>query len=160
VRDRSRALLHRLFRIGVVFKGIDGVLELAGGVLFAAMSPHRVHAVVRALTQHELSEDPHDVVAHAALRLSGHLSTHTRWFGAVYLVAHGVIKLALVVGLWLGRHWVYPTAVGIFGLFLLYQLYRYALNGSLFLLVLSGLDVVVIGLTWMEFQRVRRGGAE
>ncbi len=153
--DDRGSWLHRFFLIGVAFKGIDGVLELAGGVLFAVVTPERLHAVVRTLTQHELGEDPGDIVANAAMRFSRHLSAHTHVFGAIYLVSHGVIKLALVAGLLAGKRWVHLAAIGIFAVFLAYQAYRYSLNGSVPLLVLSGLDIGVIVLTWLDYRRLR-----
>jgi uncharacterized membrane protein len=34
-----KTLLHRLFRIGIAFKGLDGLTELVGGFLFVFFSP-------------------------------------------------------------------------------------------------------------------------
>ena len=67
---RSRDLLDRTFEIGILLKGLDGVLELIGGALLLAVSPTTINRIIGALTQHELSEDPHDVIAVHLLRLS------------------------------------------------------------------------------------------
>ena len=56
-------IVRVLFHIGVISKGIDGALEIVGGALLFFVSPARVHHIVRILTQHELSEDAHDLVA-------------------------------------------------------------------------------------------------
>ena len=45
-------LLDRIFDISVTLKGIDGLLELVGGVLLLVLSPVRLNAIVRFLTQH------------------------------------------------------------------------------------------------------------
>jgi hypothetical protein len=50
--------LDRTFKVGLVLKGLDGVLEVAGGILLLFLSPHAIEHLVRALTAHELSEDP------------------------------------------------------------------------------------------------------
>ena len=61
--NRRERIVHLLFNISVIAKGIDGVLEIVGGVLLFLISPTRLHHVVRILTQHELTENPHDLVA-------------------------------------------------------------------------------------------------
>ena|SRR5690242_8587143 len=146
---------HRAFEVGVGLKGLDGVLEIIGGLLLLAISPTHLSALVRQLTLHELSEDPHDLVAGYLVSLSGGLTAEGQLFGAVYLLAHGITKLALVAALLRRRLWAYPTAIGIFGLFAAYQLYRYTFTHSWYLIVLTLLDAVVIWLTWLEYARVK-----
>jgi uncharacterized membrane protein len=51
--------LDTTFKIGLVLKGLDGILEVAGGILLLFLSPHAIQQLVRTLTAHELSEDPH-----------------------------------------------------------------------------------------------------
>ena len=144
-----------LFRISVVAKGVDGVLEVAGGVLLLFLSPTRIHGMVRLLTQHELSEDPRDVVARYLLHSTTQLEAGVKAFAAAYLLGHGAVKLVLITGLLKEYRLAYPAAIVAFGLFLLYQLYRYSHTMSPELLVLSALDVVVILLTWLEYRRLR-----
>jgi uncharacterized membrane protein len=144
-----------LFDIGVIAKGIDGALEIVGGVLLFFVSPDQLQHILRILTQHELSEDPGDVVASYLVRASQHLSASTKLFGAVYLLWHGVVKVGIVTALLGRQRWAYPAAIVAFLLFLLYQLYRYAHTYAPELLVLSVLDVVVITLTWLEYARLR-----
>ena len=151
---RRGRIVHALFDISVIIKGIDGVLEVVGGALLFVVSPARLHELVRVLTQHELSRDSHDVVATYLLRSSEQLSGSAQTFGAMYLLWHGVVKVALVTGLLLKQRWAYPVAILAFVLFLLYQLYRYNHTRAPELLVLSVIDVVVIVLTWLEYKRL------
>ena len=55
--------LDKTFKIGLVLKGLDGILEVAGGILLLFLSPHAIEHIARTLTAHELSEDPHDFIA-------------------------------------------------------------------------------------------------
>ena len=151
--------IHRLFEIGIVMKGIDGVLEIAGGILLFLVSADRIGAWARILTRAELKEDPDDLVANYILHSSSHLSASAQTFGAVYLLVHGVIKVALVAALFLGLRRAYPTAIAAFGFFLVYQAYHFAQSRSPELLVLSAIDVFVIVLTWLEYARLRDAGA-
>lgn len=152
---RKGRIAHLLFDIGIVSKGLDGALEIFGGVLLFFINPIRIHNIIRALTEHELSEDPRDLVATYLRNSTQHLSGGAQAFAATYLLWHGIVKVALVTALLLKRRWAYPTAILAFLLFLVYQLYRYSHTRAPELLVLSILDVFVIGLTWLEYRRLR-----
>ena len=156
VRTNPREkMVHALFAMSVIMKGVDGALEIVGGALLCLVNPARLSALVRRLTQHELSEDPHDLLAGALLHAVQHLSADTQLFAAVYLVGHGLIKVGLVIALLQQRVWAYPAAIGAFVLFLVYQLSRYTHTSSAWLLVLSVVDVCVIVITWLEYKRLR-----
>ena len=120
-KRRREQIVHLLFDISVITKGIDGVLEIVGGVLLLLISPTQLHHLARILTQHELFEDPHDVVANYLIHSTQGLSAGTKMFGAMYLLTHGIIKLALMAALLKRRLWAYPAAIGIFALFGAYQ---------------------------------------
>jgi len=150
-----RSPVQIAFDIGIFFKGLDGVLEIVGGLLLFVVSPETITGIVTILTQHELSVDPHDIVATQLVRLAHDLSTSTQVFAAVYLLSHGVIKVVLVASLFRQQLWAYPAAIVVFVLFIAYQLYRYALAPSTTMIVLSVLDVIVIVLTWLEYRRLQ-----
>ena len=147
--------IHLFFNLSVIAKGIDGVLEIVGGILLFFVSPDRISAVIRSLTQHELSEDPRDLVATYLLNSTHSLTKGVTMFAAVYLLWHGMVKAGLVAGLLLKRRWAYPAAIVAFMLFVVYQLYRYTHTHSSSLLALSIVDVFVIILTWIEYKRLK-----
>ncbi len=146
---------HLFFRIGIVAKGIDGLLELVGGAVVFFVSPTALRGFVRQLTQHELSEDPHDWVATHLLRAARHFAVSDQTFAGIYLLSHGVLKVVLVWALLTSRLWAYPVAIVVFVAFMAYQMYRYALTHSLLMLALTVLDIFVIALTWLEYRRLR-----
>lgn len=94
----SQSVLHRVFVVGLWAKAIDGVLELVGGVLLLLIPPATLNALVIALTQHELVEDPQDWLAMTLRHAAAQLSVDSRLFGAIYLLAHGLVKLGVVAG--------------------------------------------------------------
>ncbi len=155
IPGRRQRIVHALFDISVIVKGIDGVLEIVGGVLLLVISPAQLDHLARILTQRELSEDPHDRLANYLFHGSAGLSTGAKMFAAMYLLWHGAVKVGLVTALLLKRRWAYPAAIVAFLLFLLYQLFRYSVTAAPELLVLSIVDVVVILLTWLEYRRLR-----
>ena len=96
---RPRGLLDVTFVVGIVAKGLDGIVELVGGLLLLSVTPATIDRFVVNITQHELSEDPNDLVATHLLRLSSGLTGSAVRFAAAYLVLHGVVKVVLVVAL-------------------------------------------------------------
>ena len=42
---KPRDLLDRTFEIGIILKGLDGVLETIGGILLLAVSPSQINAI-------------------------------------------------------------------------------------------------------------------
>ena len=132
-------------------------MELLGGVALLMVTPAFVLQSVQFLTQDEIVEDPHDLVANTLLRLAERLSLARQHFMALYLLIHGVVKIALVWALLKRVLVAYPVAVLVFAAFIAYQLYRYTLTGGLALLALTALDVVVIALVYMEYRALSQG---
>ena len=152
----NEARIHRIFAFSVLLKGAHAVIECLGGVLLFVVSTQTIGAFVNLLTQDELVEDPDDLVAGYLHDWAQGLSIGTQHFYAIYLLSHGVIKLALVVGLLREKLWAYPASLIVLVLFVVYQVYRFALTQSLGLVVLTGLDLVVMVLIWHEYRLLRR----
>jgi uncharacterized membrane protein len=148
-------LLDRAFLVGIVLKGLDGVLEVVGGLLLLVVSPATIDRLTHALTQHELSEDPHDFLATHLIHYTGSLTGSAVRFGAVYLLAHGVVKIVLVAALLRNQLWAYPWMIVFLLAFIGYQLYRLTFAPSIGLAGLTVFDAVVTWLTWREYLRQR-----
>ncbi len=116
--------LDTTFKVGLVLKGLDGVLEVAGGILLLFLSPQAIQHLARMLTAHELSEDPHDLIARYLLHTTAHLNTAVTIFGAIYLLSHGIAKIVLVALVLRGKLWAYPWLIVLLLAFISYQLYR------------------------------------
>jgi uncharacterized membrane protein len=149
--------LDRVFEIGIIAKGLNGVAELVGGLVLLFASPTRLQHVAAILTQGELSEDPHDFIATHLLHTANGLTGDAVLFGAIYLLLHGLIKIVLVVALLLNKLWAYPWMIGVLLVFIGYQLYRIALHPTPGLVALTLFDSVIVALTWRESVRQRRG---
>jgi uncharacterized membrane protein len=148
----SRAL-DRTFKIGLLLKAADGVLEIAGGIALLFLSPADIQHFVRGLTAHELSQDPHDLLANHLLHSTVHLTRGTTLFGAVYLLSHGIAKLVLVVLVLRDKLWAYPWLMALLIAFIVYQLYRLVVvHFSFGLAALTIFDAVLVWLTWREYQ--------
>jgi uncharacterized membrane protein len=147
--------LDRLFQIAIIAKGLNGLAELVGGLMLLVETPSGIRHLAVMLTQGELSEDPHDFVAHHLLHTANGLTGSALLFGASYLLLHGAVKVVLVTALLLNKLWAYPCMIVVLLIFIGYQMYRIALHPSPGLVALTVFDSVIVALTWREYRRKR-----
>jgi uncharacterized membrane protein len=148
--------IHLVFEVSLILKGILALLEIAGGILAFFITQQFLLRIILAVTHEELTEDPHDFLVGLLLQSARNFSVSSQHFAALYLVGHGVVKAFLIAGLMRGIIWFYPAAITVFLIFIMYQLYRFNLTHSIWLLAITLLDIVVIWLTWHEYMYVRR----
>lgn len=152
---KEKKIFHISFEIALLFKGINGVLEIIGGVLLFFLTPDRVNKLILFLTQPELLEDPKNIAANWFFKLGNEFSVSSQNFGIFYLLSHGILKLILIVLLWRKKLWAYPLSISIFILFIAYQIYRYIINQSIFMILLTIVDIIVIVLTFIEYRSMK-----
>jgi len=154
--NKAKQLVHEAFDVSIGLKALSAGLETLAGILLLIINPETINHWVVNLTQGELTEDPADKISNFLVHASAGLSANGEWFAALYLLSHGVIKLLLIVALFQKKLWAYPLAMVVFALFLAYQMYRYFLLGhSVWMLLLSILDVFVIALTYLEYRNLK-----
>jgi len=148
--------IRQVFLLTVLLKGAHAVVECASGFVLALVSTGEIANLINRLTQDELIEDPKDILATHLLSWAQNFSVASKHFYAFYLLSHGIVKLLLVVGLLKGKLWSYPASLVVFGLFILYQLYRFSYTHGTGLIALTVLDIIVMFLVWHEYGLVRR----
>lgn len=153
-----KTLLDKTYEIGILIKGIDGVLELIGGVLVLALNPHAINGIVNFLTEDSLQENPHNFIATHIVKYGHQLAIGHNFFTAAFLLTHGLVKVVLVTCLLLNKIWAYPWAIGVLGLFLVYQVYLLVTQPTFFMAFLTVLDIIIIWLIYREWQQVRGPG--
>ena len=151
--------VYRVFVGSVVLKGLDAALEIAAAIALLLVDASAISGFVIRLTHRELLEDPGDFLAGYLRHAAETFSVDTKTFAVLYLASHGLIKLVLVVGLLRNRAWAYPASLIAFGGFIAYQMYRYTFTHSLFLIVLTVFDLIVLALVWHEWRRRCAAGA-
>src|SRR6516225_126299 len=122
--------IHLAFEISLLLKGLFALGQIIGGIVALFVTRDFLLKTVSVLTQQELAEDPHDLIANYVLNSAQNLSIGTQLFVALYLLSHGSIKLWLIIGLLRQKLWYYPTAILVFSLFIVYQLYRFSFTHS------------------------------
>jgi uncharacterized membrane protein len=139
--------------IGVAVKGFDGLVELIAG-LWLLIAPASLHALLAAALgeaqQH--SGKISDFIAQNIAHVDEDLIRGGLFIVIIFLLSHGVVKLALVYALLKRLLWAYPYSLAVLGAFLIYQLYVCVVHPSIGMALFAFLDVVIIGLVWREWR--------
>ena len=156
VTFRPRDTLDRLFAVSVAIKGLDGLLELIGGLALLVITPEQVERIASVFARGVLGSALPDTVATWASAGAERLTTSGLAFGAAYLLAHGLVKVVLVLALLRNKLWAYPWMIAVLLGFVAFQSYEFAISPSYGLAVLTVFDLAVIALTWREYRRQRQ----
>jgi uncharacterized membrane protein len=147
--------IHQIFEVSVVLKGIHALIECVGGLMLAFVSTASITHLVVNLTQDDFVEDHFDAVATHLQAWANGFSLQAQHFYAFYLLSHGIVKIALVIGLLRAKLWAYPASIVVMSLFIAYQVYRYTYTHGVGLIILTLFDLILIGLVWHEYRLMR-----
>lgn len=137
-------------------KGVHGLLETIGGILLLIVKPEQINHWAERLTHGELSQDPNDFIASHILKSAHDLTGASVVFAALYLLAHGIVKLVLVIEVFRDHLWAYIALIVVTALFAIYQIYRITLvHFSIALFLLTIVDLAIIYLTQKEYRKHR-----
>ena len=154
---RGARWFDAVYRTGVAIKGLDGAIELLAGVVLL-VAPQLVHQLLQVLAgdAYRHTGEVWQFVATYIARLDGEFTHSAALFLIVFLVLHGTVKLALAYCLLRRIVWAYPYALGLLGLFLVYQAYVLVLHPlSIGMWLFTLLDVVIVWLVWGEWKDLR-----
>jgi len=147
--------LHWLFEASLVIKGL-----LAAGETFSGfgllLAPHGVVISLWAwLTHHQLTQNPSEDMTLWFKNLTDNFPVHVQHFYAIYLLAHGALKFAMVIMLARRILWAYPAAMAVLAGFVIYQMTEFFAAGALGFLLLSFLDSAMIVLVFREWNMLK-----
>ena len=154
--EKENAELYDLFRIGVLIKAGQGVIELIASAFVFFIPVGAITRLADHFTEVELAKDPDDFIANHLVDAAHSISIGMKDFAALYLFLSGAIKLALVFALLSGNRRAFPVALAVFGAFILYLLYRVWLHHSPILALATLLDMAVFYFIWREYGVVRK----
>jgi len=153
------SLSHRAYQAVIAIKGLDGALETIAGLILAFAGSQRIYDFLIAITAPEIESHPASHTAHMVRHGAESLLHASHTFIVFYLLAHGMIKLGIAAALLRETvRWVFPVAVAVLGLFVLFMLHRLTHHWSDWLLAFALFDVVTIGLVLNEWRRVSKAG--
>ena len=147
--------LHFLFEFGVAIKGLKALLELLSAFVVYFLHNSAMNFVTK-ISTHDLTDDNDDILVNFFVHQATHVFTSAHVFVAIYLLVSAVINLILVVALLTNHIKAYPVAIGIVGMFIVYQVYRIYLKHSPWLVLFTLFDMILIFLIYVEYKRQKR----
>ena len=153
---KPHGLFHDVFDIVVVLKGLNGFAEIASGVTLLLVKAGTIMEWVQWLTQSELLQDPHDLLATSLENWAMNFGHDAQVFAGFYLLAHGVVKLTLAVLLFKERPWVFPLALVLFTALVAFSLHHLSFRWSWALTGFIIFDLFTIGIIAREWRDVER----
>ncbi len=148
--------IHGIFDATLLLKGAGAFAELIGGMLLYFISSENISRMANFFLGGELVEDPHDLLANYLLHVAQTFGGGSKLFAALYLVGHGIVNGLVVLGLWKEKIWAYPISFAVIGAFVVYQIYSLMFGYSLWLVVLTVLDLIVLLLAWHEYKILKK----
>jgi uncharacterized membrane protein len=143
-RGTSSAVDNTFF-ITVIAKGVGGFLELVAGLGLLFIDTATLQRLLEPFT-------------HLGLDIS-HISAQAKLFTVFYFSIRGFVRVLLAIALLKERLWAYPVAIVLLGSAVLYQAWLLVSGHfSWGMVFLTLFDLVIIGLTLIEFRKLRSGG--
>ena len=143
---------HAIFLVSILLKALFAIGECASGVAMYFATPDTLSRVAHFLLHNKLVANPRDELERFIQRALQDLNVSGHGFVGIYLFFHGLVKIGVVAALLSGRRWAYPTAIIALGLFIVYQLTRYAYTHAPALLLISLFDAFIIFMVWREYE--------
>src|ERR1041385_9100741 len=104
--EKDKSFVHRAFWVSLIIKGIDGALQLIGGIIALSVEPGTLGRAYRYLTRYLLgSKSGHNAEAAFIKDAAVQFNMSIEILVSIYLLSHGVIKVLLVYGLLKERLW-------------------------------------------------------
>jgi uncharacterized membrane protein len=147
---------HKFFRVSIFLKGLYSLLELIAGIALLLVNSSTISNFISNLFDHELSGIHTEAIINYITSFFSTFPPSLKLFFALYFIIHGAVKVGLIIALWFKKLRTYPIAIGVFGLFVVYQIYRYFTKPSWALVFLTVLDLVVILMTWVEWRHLKK----
>ncbi len=153
--QKDKSFVHRAFWISLFIKGLDGALQLIGGLAVIFVEPGTLGNAYRWLTRFLFGK--HDGNPEAAfIRDTAHsFGISVEVLVAIYLLVNGIIKVLLVYGLLKEKLWVFPAACAGFGVLFSLEIYRLFVHFYWGIFVLMCISVFVITMVILEWRKVR-----
>jgi uncharacterized membrane protein len=142
--------LDTIFKISLLAKGLDSLLEVIGGVLLLFVTSADIARWGSSFVKREFASDPNNAVAHFITHSTAHVASGSTLFGAIYLLSHGAVKLVLVIAVLKDKLWAYPLLMFVLLIFIIYQIILMTQHVSYSLLGLTLFDSAIVLMTAIE----------
>jgi len=140
---------------GLVIKGVDALIEFIGGFILIVINHEGLNRLISLIALPELREDPKDIVMNYVITIGQNFSINSQRSVAIYMILHGITKMAVVWVLLTKKMWAYPLAMFVFASFIAYEMYSYMHSQSVLMLIMVILDMVIFVMIILEYKRLK-----
>jgi uncharacterized membrane protein len=147
-------MLHLAYLIAILVKGFDGLIETGAGLIIALYGSQRVYDFAVWATAPEIAKHPDSHAVHAIRHGAYGLAHSSHKFAIIYLLAHGILKLALVINLLIEHLWIFPVSITVLLGFIAFMAAKLAAHWSPWLFAFAIFDLMTVALIANEW-RVR-----
>lgn len=155
--SKNTSYVHLAYLGAIAIKGIDGLVEAIAGLTLTLVSSRQLYHFAVWATAPEIARHPDSHAVHA-IRHNAYGLTHAHHrFAIVYLLAHGALKLALVINLFIEHMWIFPASAVVLLGFILFMGAKLMAHWSPWLFAFALFDAVTLALVLNEW-RVRLAG--
>lgn len=153
---KPRSLSHRAYLIAIAIKGFDGAVELLLGIAVAIIGRQAIYDFMIGYVAPELENHQRPHVAHF-IRHSADGLMNAHDFLIIYLLAHGILKLGIAIGLFRERtNWIFPVGSAVLVGFIVYMGSHLAIVWSWWLFAFMLFDGVTLALVLNEWRNHSR----
>ena len=152
---RPTTLLDKVFEVGIIIKGINGILETLAGLLLLFLTPQRLQHFIEFVTQLNVNNEKQSKIITMFLHSVDHLGTGNRIFLIAYFWSHAAVKLTAVIGILTNKLWAYPFSLITLGVLTLFQFGSIIHKASIGMILLTIFDLFILWLIWREYGKVK-----
>jgi uncharacterized membrane protein len=150
--SRSQTPFHRAYLVAIAVKGFDGAVEMLLGLAVAILGRQGLYNLLIGYIAPELESHNRPHTAHF-IRHSADGLMHAHDFLIIYLLAHGILKLGIAIGLFReNTNWIFPVASAVLVGFIVYMNFHLVALWSWWLFAFMLFDVVTLALVLNEWR--------
>lgn len=144
-----------IFHIGMWWRIIYGGFRIVLGATLLRFVGAPLSDIFYKLLEHELIEDPNDILIRLGDFFLIHSSLTISYFLAIYFIFWGSVDIGLSIGMLKHKLWTFPVGITLIVLFVAYEIYRFSHTHSLILAFIILVDIFLIWLIHKEYGRLR-----
>lgn len=146
----------KIFRLAMGWKILYGVAKISLALILLKWATVDSSGLFYRLMEHEIIEDPNDLLIRFISPFIAHLSVSTTTFAAFYLLFWGLVDdIFLSVNILRDKLWAFPTALTLIALFVPYEIYRFFHTHSFVLIYIMALDITIFWIIATEYKKVK-----
>lgn len=153
---RKYQIFQVLFTISIVLKGIDGVVEFTGGLIFAILTKESIVNIISSFLEYDIFEIPNQTLIRWITDISHALTSNIKIFISIVLIGSGFIKFILSINLLLRKLIAFHIGFAFLITLFIYQIVQMFFTPRPFLFAMNAFDGIVIFLIWRQYVHLKK----